>query len=118
MCWRREDEEQQEQEQEMGEEDECWEEDKEERNDNYNSTDNNKNDERLGIESSKRFKKRLPFNASSSISFEELQHIPQGIIQSTEVYQTFITRSNSEDENGLWLLTRLFFAIASPDTFY
>ncbi|KAJ9634554.1 hypothetical protein H2199_008837 [Coniosporium tulheliwenetii] len=76
------------------------------------------NEHGLGSKSSKRSKKRLPFDASSSKFFEELQHIPQGIIQSAEVYQTFIKRSNSEDENGLRLLTRLFFAIASPDAFF
>ncbi|EON65747.1 hypothetical protein W97_04986 [Coniosporium apollinis CBS 100218] len=76
------------------------------------------NDHGMGIESSKRSKKCLPFDANSSKFFEELQHIPQSSIQSAEVYQTFVKRSNSEDENGLWLLTRLFFAIASPDAFF
>jgi hypothetical protein len=34
-----------------------------------------------------------------------------------EIYQTFTNRSSSDNSNRLWLLTRLFFAVASQDAF-
>ena len=34
-----------------------------------------------------------------------------------EIYQTFADRSSSDNSDRLWLLTRLFFAVASQDAF-
>jgi hypothetical protein len=47
-----------------------------------------------------------------------MEHIPKSSIQPADVYKIFLDRSQSEDQEGIWLLTRLFFAIASPDAFY
>jgi hypothetical protein len=51
-------------------------------------------------------------------SLKNLEHIPKSSIQPTEIYRIFLDRSQSKDLDRIWLLTRLFFAIASPDAFY
>lgn len=69
-------------------------------------------------ESGKKLKKSSEICKKTLVFFNELERISKDIIQSTKVYDIFVSRSNSEDEKVLWLLTRLFFAIASPDAFY
>ena len=49
--------------------------------------------------------------------FEELAHVPARVIQPETVYSIFARRSNKKYHDQLPLLTRLFFAIASPDAF-
>jgi hypothetical protein len=67
---------------------------------------------------SKRSKTRVSTGITDIGSLKGLEHIPKDTIQPAEVYKIFINRSQSEDHDGMWLLTRLFFAIASPDAFY
>ena len=68
--------------------------------------------------SDKRLKTVSDICKKTPIFFNELEHIPKSIIQPVKIYETIITRSNCKEENVLWLLIRLFFAIASPDAFY
>ena len=49
--------------------------------------------------------------------FEELAHVPARVIQPESVYSIFVQRSTEKYHDHLPLLTRLFFAIASPDAF-
>jgi hypothetical protein len=49
--------------------------------------------------------------------FEELAHVPARVIQPETVYSIFAQRSDKKYHDQLPLLTRLFFAIASPDAF-
>jgi hypothetical protein len=66
----------------------------------------------------KRFKTRALIFIIDIASFKNLEYIPKSSIQPAEVYKVFLNRSQSKDLDGLWFLTRLFFAIASPDAFY
>ena len=67
---------------------------------------------------SKRPKTRAITPTTDIASLKSLEHIPKSSIQPAEVYKIFLDRSQSTDLDGIWLLTRLFFAIASPDAFY
>ena len=67
---------------------------------------------------SKRSKTRASTPTTDIASLKCLEHIPRSSIQPAEVYKIFLDRSQSEDQNGIWFMTRLFFAIASPDAFY
>jgi tetratricopeptide (TPR) repeat protein len=67
---------------------------------------------------SKRPKTRVLTTTTDIASLKSLEHIPKSSIQPAEVYKIFLDRSQSTDLNRTWLLTRLFFAIASPDAFY
>ena len=67
---------------------------------------------------SKRSKTRASTPMTDIASLKCLEHIPKSSIQPAEVYKIFLDRSQSEDQNGIWFMTRLFFAIASPDAFY
>jgi JmjC domain, hydroxylase len=51
-------------------------------------------------------------------SFQGLRQIPQNIVQPQRVYDIFIKRCGSENQTTVDLLTRLFFAIGSPNAFY
>lgn len=68
--------------------------------------------------SGKRHKTGLEIRKKTPVPFNELERIPEDIIQPAEVYETFVSRSKCKEENVLWLLTRLSFAIANPDAFY
>jgi hypothetical protein len=48
---------------------------------------------------------------------KEIPPIPDCKFPLTEIYQAFTDRSSLDDPDTLWLLTRLFFAIASQDAF-
>jgi hypothetical protein len=61
---------------------------------------------------------RLLTPTTDIASLKSLEYIPKSSIQPAEVYKIFLDRSQSKDLDGLWFLTRLFFAIASPDAFY
>lgn len=58
------------------------------------------------------------FTNNASAFFSGLKPIPKSIIQPASIYQIFTDRSESGDSDTIWLLTRLFFAIGSPDAFY
>ena len=49
---------------------------------------------------------------------EELSPIPKELKQPQEVYQIFFSRCKDESYETISLLTRLFFAVASPAAFY
>ena len=51
-------------------------------------------------------------------SLKSLEYIPKSSIQPAEVYKIFLGRNQSKDLDRLWFLTRLFFAITSPEAFY
>jgi hypothetical protein len=61
-------------------------------------------------------KRRASMRAMDIASLKSLQKIPKTSSQPAEVYKIFLDRGQNEDL--CWLLTRLFFAIASPDAFY
>jgi hypothetical protein len=67
---------------------------------------------------SKRPKTRVLTPTTDIASLKRLEHILKSNIQPAKVYKIFLDRSQSKDLDGIWLLTRLFFAIASPDAFY
>jgi len=76
-----------------------------------------------GAQESEKTQNKIPkiqcsFKSSVSAFFNQLSPIPKNLMQPADIYQIFADRSQNEDENGIWLLTRLFFAIASPDAFY
>ncbi len=58
------------------------------------------------------------FTNNASAFFSGLTPIPKSIIHPANIYQIFTDRSESGDSDTIWLLTRLFFAIGSPDAFY
>jgi hypothetical protein len=51
------------------------------------------------------------------VVWTELEAIPQDIIEPAEVYETLASRCVGADQNALCLMTRLFYAIASPEAF-
>lgn len=51
------------------------------------------------------------------IAWTELEAIPQDVIKPVEVYERLASRCNGADQNALWLMTQLFYAIASPNAF-
>lgn len=53
----------------------------------------------------------------ASAFFSSLTPIPKNMKQPTNIYQIFTDRSESGNSDTIWLLTRLFFAIGSPDAF-
>ena len=57
------------------------------------------------------------FTNNTSAFFSGLTPIPKSIIQPADIYQIFTDRSECGDSDTIWLLTRLFFAIGSPDAF-
>lgn len=58
------------------------------------------------------------FKSSFSAFFNQLLFIFKNLMQSVDIYQIFADRSQNENENEIWLLTRLFFAIVSSNVFY
>ena len=63
-------------------------------------------------------KKHKSLTNSGLALFKELTPIPKNLKQPADVFHIFVERSQNEDHNAIWFLTRLFFAIASPDAFY
>lgn len=61
-------------------------------------------------------KKSAPKRLKREI-LREIPSIPYCKFPLGEIYQTFADRSSSDNPDRLWLLTRLFFAIASQDAF-
>lgn len=58
------------------------------------------------------------FKSSVSAFFNQLSLISKNLMQSVDIYQIFADRSQNENENEIWLLTHLFFAIVSSNAFY
>lgn len=78
---------------------------------------------KLDAQESEKTQNKIPkiqcfFKSSVSAFFNQLSPIPKNLMQPADIYQIFADRSQNENENGIWLLTRLFFAIVSPDAFY
>jgi len=70
-----------------------------------------------GTRTRKRLKSQSQIVNVRPTSLKELECIPQDIIPPTEVCQKLVSRCGNVDEGALWLLVRLFYAIASPDAF-
>ncbi len=58
------------------------------------------------------------FKSNVSAFFNQLSFISKNLMQSVDIYQIFADRSQNENKNEIWLLTRLFFAIVSSNVFY
>jgi len=58
------------------------------------------------------------FKSSVSAFFNQLSLISKNLMQSVNIYQIFADRSQNKNENEIWLLTHLFFAIVSSNVFY
>ncbi len=64
----------------------------------------------------KLFKRQQLFIDDASALLKGL--VPKNLIQPTGLHQTLASRSRSEDPSSMEVLTRLFYAIGSPDAFY
>ncbi len=58
------------------------------------------------------------FKSSVFAFFNQLLLIFKNLMQSVDIYQIFADHSQNENENEIWLLTRLFFVIVSSNVFY
>ena len=54
---------------------------------------------------------------TSNVSLKLLEQIPQNVALPETIFTTLMERTQSKDQQKTFLLTRLFFAIASPDAF-
>jgi hypothetical protein len=63
-------------------------------------------------------KRRVESSKDDKTAFEMLSRLPQSIIEPVELYKRLRYQYKSENIPGLWIVTRLFYAIASPEAIY
>ena len=69
-------------------------------------------------ETSQKVAKQHSIQQSDFTFLKELSPIPKDLKQPQEIYQIFSSRCKDESYDTISLLTRLFFAVASPTAFY
>jgi hypothetical protein len=75
-----------------------------------------KNCEQVSIRAQKRIKQAAALE--NLTSFKELETLFQDIIKPVNLYLKLANQQKCENKNSLSVLTRLFYAIASPEAFH